>query len=80
MFEIKVLLRHSSALIPRTADNKGSSIRSFYLDDLIVNIDLDYFDDLDEGGGVDDLALFPMFKDMEKSFNEGPEKNKKSYI
>ena len=58
MFELKVLLRHPSALIPRTADNKGSSIRSVYLDDLIVldDIDLENLDDLDEGGGVDDLV------------------------
>ena len=40
MFEIKVLLRHPSALIPRTEDNKGSSIRSVDLDDIdLVNLD-----------------------------------------
>ena len=32
MFEIKVLLRHPPALIPRTEDNKGCSIRSVDLD------------------------------------------------
>ena len=58
MFELKVLLRHPSALIPRTADNKGSSKRSVDLDDLIVldDIDLENLDDLGEGGGVDDLV------------------------
>ena len=59
MFEIKVLLRHPSALIPRTADNKGGSIvydLLILMFNVLDDIDLENLDDLDEGGGVDDLV------------------------